>query len=117
MGVMTGFLTNNPPTKLPFDQGTEFYNKPFLDLLKRLNIKHYSISSDRKCAIVERFNRTLKTRLFRHFTAAGNHRYVDILDDVVSGYNNTVHSSIKHKPNDVTLANEGIIRKILYPRL
>ena len=54
--VMTPFLTENRCQKLEFDQGTEFYNGKFLALLKKLKIKHYSIYSDRKCAIVERYD-------------------------------------------------------------
>ena len=36
-------------------QGTEFYNRKFLGLLRTYNIKYYSIYSDKKCAIVERY--------------------------------------------------------------
>ena len=71
--------------------------------------------SDRKCAIVERFNRTLKTRMYRSFTARGTHRWIDILEDLVNGYNNTKHSSIGFKPNAVNKYNENsILLKIDY---
>ena len=36
-----------------------------------LNKSHCSVYSEYKCAIVERFNRTLKTQMFRSFTASG----------------------------------------------
>ena len=62
---MARFLHVNKPQKIEFDQGTEFYNQSFLKLLKKQKIKHFSVYSDRKCAIVERFNRTLKTRMYR----------------------------------------------------
>ena len=102
---------------MQFDQGPEFYNKKFLDLLKRHNIKHYSTHSDRKSAIVERFNRTLKTRMYRAFTSQGSHRWVDILPDLVAGYNNSKHRSIGMTPNEVTPANEHIVRKRLFPEI
>lgn len=113
--AMKDLLTNQRPSKIEFDQGTEFYNKSFLTLLRQNKIKHYSIYSDRKCAIVERFNRTLKTRMYRAFTAQGNHRYVDILQNLVDGYNESHHRSIGMAPNDVNHGNERVVRKVLYP--
>ena len=115
--VMEPFFDQNKCKYIQFDQGTEFYNKKFLDLLKRHNIKHYSTYSDRKSAIVERFNRTLKTRMFRAFTALGSHRWVDILPDLVAGYNNSNHRSIGMSPNEVTPANQHIVLKRLFPKV
>ena len=115
--ILNPFLTENKCEKIQFDQGSEFYNKKVLDLLKKLNIKHYSVHSDRKSAIVERFNRTLKTRMYRGFTALGSHRWVDILPDLVAGYNNSNHRSIGMAPNEVTPANEHIVRKRLFPEI
>ena len=40
MQVMKVFLLTNRPQKIEFDQGTEFYNKQFLNLLKTYGIKH-----------------------------------------------------------------------------
>ena len=116
LNVMKPFLESNTPKKMEFDQGMEFYNSSFLNLLKTLKIEYYSVYSDRKCAIVERFNRTLKTRMYRSFTARGSKRWIDILEDLVNGYNNTPHSSIKHKPNDVNKENEILVRRILFPK-
>ena len=115
--VMKPFLQKNTPQKMQFDQGTEFYNKKFLSLLEKLKIKHYSVFSDKKGAIVERFNRTLKTRMFKYFTSKGSHRWVDVLQDLVNGYNNSKHRSIQHTPNNVTMANEALVRKILFPKV
>ena len=115
--VMEPFLEDNTPKKIEFDQGKEFYNRPFLKLLRRLRIKYFSVYSEHKCAIVERFNRTLKTRMYRSFTARGNRRWIDILQDLVDGYNDSVHRSINFKPNDVTKRNEHLVRRILYPKI
>ena len=115
--VMEPFLEENTPQKIEFDQGKEFYNRPFIKLLRRLKIKYFSVYSDNKCAIVERFNRTLKTRMYRSFTSQGNRRWVDILQDLVDGYNDSVHSSTSFKPNDVNKRNEHLVRRILYPKI
>ena len=42
--------------------------------------------------MAERFNRTLKERLWVHVTDQNNYRYIDVLDDVVKEYNGSEHS-------------------------
>jgi hypothetical protein len=51
------------------------------------------------CAIVERFNRTLKSK---HKWITRNNRCVDVLDRLVSGQNSAVHSSTGMAPPLVT---------------
>ena len=115
--VMTPFFQSNKPQKIQFDQGTEFYNRRFLDLLKKNKIKHYSVYSEQKAAIVERFNRTLKERMFKYFTSQGTHRWIDILQDLIDGYNDTKHSSTLFAPNKVNQANEKKVRDNLFPKI
>ena len=86
-------------------------------MLKVYGIKYYSIYSDRKCSIVERFNRTLKTKMERAFRIQANHRYIDILQKLVDSYNNSFHRSIGMAPNAVTKNNESVVRKRLYPKI
>lgn len=117
MSVMKPFLQKNTPQKIEFDQGKEFYNSKFINLLNKLKIKYFSVYSDHKCAIVERFNRTLKTRMYRRFTAQNNNRWVDILQDLIDGYNKTQHKSTKFSPNNVSSKNENEVRKNLYPKI
>ncbi len=100
---------------MQFDQGSKFYNTSFLNLLKKHKIKHYSVYSEQKGAIIERFNRTLKTRMFRYFNSQGSHRWVDVLQDLINGYNNSKHRSTSFAPNDVSTTNESIVRKNLFP--
>ena len=47
--------------------------------------------TDVKCVIVERFNRTLKSNLFKWFKWNNTYRCVDVLEKFVSGYNDPVH--------------------------
>ena len=56
------------PINLQTDDRKEFYNKTFQDLMKRKGIHHFSTSGDTKASMVERFNRTLKKRMYRYFT-------------------------------------------------
>ena len=115
--VLKPILTVKRPKKLETDGGTEFKNKLFTALLKKLNIQTYSISSVRKCSIVERANRTIKTKMYRSFTARGSRVWIDILDDLIDTYNSSYHSSIKMKPNQVSSSTEAKVRKNLYPPL
>ena len=62
----------------------------------------YSTYNEGRSAVAERFIRTLKNKIFKHMTATQQNIYVDVLDDIVDKYNNTVHKTIKMKPNEVT---------------
>ena len=66
--------------------------------------------------MVKRFNRTLKERLYRCFTAANTLRFDDKLPQLVEGYNATRHRSIGMAPKDVTWGNEEAVWKRLYEK-
>ena len=103
------------PLNLRTDRGLEFLNKILKELLKNKNITHFTCNDDRiKCAIVERFNRTLKNRMFRYFTARGTRKYIDVLQDFLTAYNNSYHRSIKMKPNEVNFENQFEVFSNLY---
>ncbi|WP_375666065.1 DDE-type integrase/transposase/recombinase, partial [Bartonella sp. CL41QHWL] len=107
--------TKGMPEKIQFDDGTEFYNKHFKELLTENDIEWFSTKSDKKSAVVERFNRTLKEKMWRYFTAEETDKWIDVLDDLVNGYNNTFHSSIGMKPVDARkMENEGTVWYNLY---
>ena len=52
---------------LQTDAGKEFYNQTFQTLMKTQEIHPFSTHGDAKASIVERFNRTLKSKLYRYF--------------------------------------------------
>ncbi|CAB4015869.1 uncharacterized transposon-derived [Paramuricea clavata] len=87
------------------DQGTEFLNKHFRALMKEEDIELYTTYNETKASIVERLIRTLKTKMWRYFTAKKTMRYLDMLPDLVYSYNHSVHRSIKTKPAEVTAEN------------
>jgi transposase InsO family protein len=80
------------PVKLLTDKGKEFKNKNFQSFLKEHNVVWFSTDSEFKSSIVERFNRTLKTKMWKYFTQVGNRKWINILDDLISNYNNTYHT-------------------------
>ena len=102
------------PINLQTDDGKEFYNKTFQELMKRKDIHHFSTSGDSKASVVERFNRTLKQRLYRYFTVKNTLNFVPVLQDLVQGYNRSYHRSIKRAPNQVTQANSSEVWETLY---
>ena len=74
------------PEKIITDQGTEFFNKHFKALLKEEDIELYNTYNETKASVVERLIRTLKTRMWRYFTAKKTMRYIDMLPDLVYSY-------------------------------
>ena len=64
--------------------------------------------------MVERFNRTLKPRMWKYFTSKNTLVYIDILLDIVHGYNNFYHRSIGQSPASVSLLNVGQVGRKLY---
>ena len=61
-----------------------------------------STYNEGKSVVAERFIRTLKNKIFKHMTTISKNVYIDVLNDIVNKYNNTVHKTIKIKPIDVT---------------
>lgn len=80
--------------------------KQVQDYFKKEGIHHYVTHSETKAAIVERFNRTLKTRMYRAFTAKNTLKYINILKDLVHGCNHSKHRTLGMPPANVTLKNE-----------
>ena len=103
------------PRKLQTDKGKEFLNKPVQDFLKKVGVHHFvSENDDVKCAVVERWNRTLKEKIWRYFTRHKTLRYVSVLPAMVSSYNGSHHRSIGMAPNRVNLENQEIVWLRLY---
>ena len=102
------------PNRRQTDRGKEFYNRTFKQWTQKHGIHHFSTDGNAKAALVERFNRTLKERLYRYFTAANTFQFLDQLPQLVEGYNATRHRAIGMAPQDVTWDNEEAVWKRLY---
>lgn len=97
---------NALPKRIQTDLGKEYHNQYVRKLLDDLNIELFSVYSEKKAAIVERFQRTLQEKLYRAFTYQGNHKWLDLLPKLTEAYNNSYHRTIKMKPVDVNKQNE-----------
>ena len=89
------------PKHIQTDRGREFYNADFKKWTTSHNINHYSTYSNMKASVVERFNRTLRTRMWRAFTKQGSHAWIHLLPKLIHDYNHSYHRTIKMKPCDV----------------
>ena len=102
------------PERLQTDKGSEFTNRQFQKFLESKHVQHFVTYSDTKAQIVERFNRTIKTRMWRYFTEANHYRYLDVLDNLMKSYNSSTHRSIGTAPDRVTQENAQEIWHYLY---
>ena len=103
------------PLKIQSDLGKEFYNAKLQTYFKSIKVKHFSTQNETiKAAVVERFNRTLKERLWRYFTYSKSSRFLHILPKIIKSYNNTYHRSIKMTPNEVNNQNKDKVWQNLY---
>ena len=110
-------LSDIKPMTLQTDKGLEFRNRSFQALLKKHGVHHFSTHNEEtKASIVERFDRTLKTRMWRYFTKHQTVRYLDKLHDFMWSYNNTYHRSLGMAPSNVNETNQDIVWQRLYGR-
>src|SRR5271156_3221278 len=86
------------PKKIWSDKGKEYYNKTFKKLLDEHKIELYSVESEIKCSVAERFNRTLKEMMYRKFTELESKKWVKLLPELVNEYYHRVHQTIKMTP-------------------
>jgi hypothetical protein len=98
------------------DRGSEFFNKNTKKVLEEHNVKLFASHSLYKANYVERWIRTLRSRLHRYMTHYNTHRWLDVLPQIIDGYNNTPHSSLPDgmTPNDVNLKNQKHVWNHLY---
>ena len=105
------------PRYLQTDEGMEFESRAVRAYLQNEGVEQFSVKSQFKAALVERFNRTLKTRMWRAFTHRGNYRWVDILQPMVDSYNRSKHRILSRRPIDVTKDNETRVWLHLYGKV
>ena len=91
------------PKHIWVDKGKEFYNKNMDEWLQEHKINRYSTYGEHKSAVVERFNRTLKEIMWKRFTAENTRKWIDMLDQLLHGYNNRIHSTIGMTPVKASL--------------
>ena len=102
------FNSSRQPRLLWTAKGKEFYNKNVKQLLSRKNIKLYSTENEEKSSVVERFNRTIKQKMWKMFSA-NNTVYFDKIDELLKNYNSSFHRSVRMSPkaaSDIKITNQ-----------
>ncbi|XP_065642496.1 uncharacterized protein LOC136074123 [Hydra vulgaris] len=60
------------------EKGLKFYNKH----VKAFGVQLYSIENGEKSCEVERWNKTMKEKMFKYFSANSSTKYINVLDDM-----------------------------------
>ena len=86
-----------------------------LPFLRDKGITYFSTHlTSKKAAVVERANRTLKTRMWKFFDHEGSKEWIYVLDDLVEGINSSVNRGIGMAPNQVSDKTSALVFTKLY---
>ena len=88
--AFTRILKERRPTEVWVDKGRKFYNK---DVQKLIEL--YFTENEEKSCVIERFNRTIKAKMFKQFSANNTRKFVDVLDLLVDQFNNAINMTLK----------------------
>jgi len=92
------------PKTIYSDQGSEFKNETFQNLLDKHKIQ--IIFALGHAPFVEVFNKTIKTKLIKYMSLHDTKNWSEFLPQVLEAYNNTKHSATGVAPNEVSSKNE-----------
>ena len=87
--------------KIWVDEGSEFYNSSFKKWFKDKNIEMYLTHNEGKSVVAKRYIKKLNNKIYKHMIKVSKNVYHDVLNDIVSKYNKTYHTTIKITPIDV----------------
>lgn len=97
-----------PINSISCDKGKEFNNLDFVEFCKKNNISLFFIKGDsHKLGIINRFHRTIKNKLSKHFVATNSVNWIDAIDSIIKNYNNTFHRGIGMSPNEMNNYTEA----------
>lgn len=105
------------PFHFEVDNGREFYCAPVKKVCEKYNVKMYSNYSEIGAAFVERFNRTLMSRLQKYMDYKKSKRYIDVLSEIVDSYNNSKNRITTFTPNSINKFNEMDVWLNAYKKL
>ena len=105
------------PKYIQTDEGKEFFNTSMNKFCAENDIIHFHTYTEIKCALAERFIRTLRMRLTRLWDIRGTFHYLDVLPEIIEGYNNGYHSTIKTSPAEARKEENNLeINETLYAK-
>lgn len=96
------------PHSIVSDNDSSFISKRVQKLMEDNSVIHFpnAVGDHNVLGVIDRFIRTLKEKLTVAMKERNTTKWIELLDDVVKGYNNTPHSALKTgggniSPNDV----------------
>jgi transposase InsO family protein len=109
--ALTTLFQNRKPITIQWDKGTEFVNATVQQYLKRQRVDfHTTHNPDIKGALIERFHRTLKTKMYKYFAKNNTYRNLDVISSLLASYNSTFlnsHGPGQRLPRIFTLYGES----------
>ena len=105
---------DNKPKFIWSDKEPAFFSKEMQKFFKNNNVKICHTNSHLKAVVIERFNRSLRELMMKHFVTNNNTIWYNILPKLVKIYNNRYHSTIKTKPIEVNKNNQKYIKENIY---
>jgi len=100
------FISKRKPITLQAGKGTEFVNATIQQYLKRQGLNfHTTHTPDVLGAIIEGFNRTLQTNMYKRFTKNNTYCYLDVINELLTSYSNSARSAIGMSPSKVKPSN------------
>ncbi len=97
------------PEYIYLDEGSEFQNEQFLNLMKEHNIE--VIFTLTHAPMVERLNRTIKDMLYKYLQSTGTKTITNVLPKIIQNYNNSYHKTIGMAPNEVNESNQELVHQ------
>lgn len=112
--VWLNSMPNDKPESFLSDSGKEFTNRLVLNLMRERNIRMVQSKNIHKAAIAERVNKSIQVLIYKYLTNHGVVRYIDVLPEIVSTYNNRKHRSLDYMtPNEADkIKNQMKVRSI-----
>ena len=107
-------LKKNKPNYILSTKEPAFFSKEMQNFFNDSDVKIYDTNSHLKAVVIERFNRSLRELMMRHFVKNNNTIRYNILPKLIKIYNNRYHSTIKIKPIEVNKNNEKYIKENIY---
>ena len=98
------------PETIYCDEGSEFTNNKFLQLLDDDKIK--IIYATNHAPFVESFSRTMKHMIYKYMKHNCITSWTDIIQSLLHAYNSTVHCTTKVKPSDVHFEDIETVKRI-----
>jgi len=95
------------PLILLSDNGLEFINWKVKNIIDLFGVHHFSTYPYTPLGIIERINKTIKSKIFAYMNINHTRKYVDVLDLLLQNYNKSRHSTIKDQPSYIQFC-EGL---------